>query len=287
MFSTFKKIKKFLSGKGIYRIPLATSVYHVLYQYLKPKGFWQTEVQGRKMYVDSEDKYIAPLLMMNGIYAPFETEIFRREMKKGMTVVDIGAHWGYYTTLAAELSGGTGKVFAFEPNPNNYSLLIKNIETNGYTNVTATQKAVSDKVGIAELFLAQGNSGDHRIYNPGNDRESIQIETVSLDEFFKDKNEQIDLIKIDTQGAEMAILQGMDNIIKENTDLTIITEFWPMSLKKFGYSPEEYLNRLIEYGFKLFHIDEQTQKVESVDVDGCMRICPNEKHLNLLCKLKL
>lgn len=283
MFAVFKKIKKNISGKGLDKIPLVTKIYSTLYQRLKPEGIVLVEVDNRKMYVDSKDKYFAPLLMLNGIYAPFETLIFKQEVSEGMNVIDIGAHWGYYTTLAAELVGENGKVFAFEPNPHNYSLLVKNIEANEYNNVIATQKAISDKIEATKLFLAPGNSGDHRIYDTNEGRNFIEVETISLDEFFKDRNEKIDLIKIDTQGAEMAVIKGMNSIIKKNPKLKIITEFWPISLRKFGCSPEEYLSKLIKYGFQLFYIDEYQKKIEPVDIDRCMQICSGETHINLLC----
>lgn len=284
MFSIFRGIKKSLSGKGFDKFPLANAAYEALYRRLKPEGIVLIELQNRQMYADSNDRYFTPQLMIDGIHAPYETETFKREVKEGMTVVDLGAHWGYYTTLVAELVGKKGKVFAFEPNPHNYHILVKNMEVNEYKNVVTTQKAVSDQVGVTKLFLAPGNSGDHRIYDPDEERDFVEIETVSLDEFFKNRDGRIDLIKIDTQGAEMAVLQGMGNVILENPDLKIITEFWPMSLRKFGYSPEEYLNLLIKYGFDIFYIDEEEEKLESVDVDRCMQLCPGETHINLLCK---
>jgi len=284
IFGIFKKTKKILSGKGISKLPLVNKIYQSLYCHLKPEGIVLVEVQGRKMYVDSNDQYFAPLLMMNGIHAPYETETFRNEVKEGMTVVDIGAHWGYYTTLAAELVGKKGKVFAFEPNSHNYSILLKNIEINGYDNVILTQKAVSENAGLTKLFLAPGNSGDHRIYEPGEGRDFVEIEAISLDEFFQNRNDRIDFIKIDTQGAEMVVLKGMEEIIQKNRNLTIITEFWPMSLRKFGYSPEDFLNKLIEYGFEVFYIDEYNKKVEPINIDQCLKICSGEIHINLLCK---
>ena len=58
-----------------------------------------------------------------------------------MVVVDIGSNIGYYTLIAAKILGSSGKVYAFEPEPNNYELLLKNIEVNGYTNIVPVQKA--------------------------------------------------------------------------------------------------------------------------------------------------
>ena len=241
-----------------------------------------TEVQGHKMYVGAQDAVIDSLLA----YEKFETDLFKRQIKEGMTVVDLGAHLGYYTLIAAKLVGWRGEVFAFEPEPYNYGLLIRNIATNGYSNVIAVQKAVSNRVGSARLFLSRDNSGDHRMYDSHDGRDSIEIETVTLDKFFKDKSNGIDVIKMDVQGAEMAALQGMGNIIKKNASLKIITEFWPIGLRRFAYSPEGYLNSLIEYGFQLFHINEQKEELEPIDANACMQMCSGERFTNLLCLRK-
>ena len=70
-----------------------------------------------------------------------------------MTVVDIGANYGSYTLIASKLVGNDGRVYAFEPEPGNYDILVKNIEMNGYTNVTPIRKAVSNKQGKVRLYV--------------------------------------------------------------------------------------------------------------------------------------
>ena len=69
------------------------------------------------------------------------TALVKRIVRNGDIVVDIGAHIGYYTLIFARLVGPKGKVFAFEPEPNNFNLLIKNIKINGYKNIIPVQKA--------------------------------------------------------------------------------------------------------------------------------------------------
>lgn len=71
-----------------------------------------------------------------------------------MTIFDIGANIGYYTLLAESLVGPEGRVFAFEPHPENYEKLKENIEVNGYTNCYLINKAVSDKSGIIGILFA-------------------------------------------------------------------------------------------------------------------------------------
>lgn len=85
------------------------------------------DVQGHKMYLDEKDTlYIS----LDKIYEPCETIFFQNEVNKGHVVLDIGANIGYYTLLFAKKVGLDGHVFAFEPEPQNFALLSKNVEIN-------------------------------------------------------------------------------------------------------------------------------------------------------------
>lgn len=286
MFKVFKKVKHTLSGKRVSKFYLTKKTYDLLYQLLKPKGITLVKCRdGHKMYVDSSYIRMARNLIIDGVWEPFETELFKSRLRRGMKVVDIGAFWGYYTLIAAKAVGEEGKVFAFEPEPHNYNLLVKNVEINGYRNVLPIQKAVSNKEGITKLFLMQDNPGGHTIYpyNSSLQRNFIEVETVSLDEFFRGKTDKIDIIKMDAEGAEFAIFQGMHEMLERSNNLEIFMEFWPEGLRRFGHSPEEFLEELLKYGFNLFYINEQEKKIEAIDLNKCMQLCSGENHINLLC----
>lgn len=284
MFSVFIKAYRGLQGKELDKLPLVRRTVNFLYHHLKPKGnIALIEVQGHKMYVDPRDMAIPRQLITYGHYEKYATELFKKLVKRGDVIVDIGAHIGHYTLIAADLVGEDGKVFAFEPAPDNYAFLVKNVEVNGYNNVTTVQKAVSNKGGTTKLLLNPHDTGQHAIYNGHDDRNSLVIETVTLDDFFKDKENRIDIIKMDVEGAEMLVLQGMSEILKRNNDLKIFTEFSPTMLRRAGSSPEEYLKQLMSYGFKLFYINEKSETLEPIDIDKAMQIGAEEKWTNLLC----
>lgn len=143
-------------------------------------------------------------------------------------------------------------------NRGNYKLLVRNIELNGYTNVIAVNKAVSNECGIAELFLDRVSSSTHSLSqdNTFEKAVSIEVETVTLDEFFKD--EKVDIIKLDAQGAEGLILDGAENILKQD-ELKIMMEFWPEGLSHLGTEPSALLHKLQEMGFKIKVINETTR----------------------------
>lgn len=278
MLSIYKKAVKILSGHGIGNFYPIKVIHSFVISYLKSNF---AEVQGHKMFLDSKDSLC---LSINGVYEPFETELVKKEIKKGDVVLDLGANIGYYTLIFAKLVGKRGKVFAFEPDPTNFSLLKKNVEMNGYKNVELVQKAVSNKTGKIKLYLCEDNKGDHRIYNSHDGRQSIEIEAIRLDDYFKNYNGAVDFIKMDIQGAEGGAIQGMFNLLKKN-NVKIITEFWPIGLKRFGIDPGECLKLLIEFGFKLYEVNEQEKKIKPVNVPKLLEVYTPKKEnfTNLLC----
>ena len=282
--SILKKIPKVPAVKWIgKKVPIFADVYLGLRRLFKPPmTFTTVKVQGNIMYVDVNSNFKTPL--GSDHYERYETSLFQKEVKEGMTVVDLGAHIGYYTLIAARLVGKNGRVFSFEPEPDNYSLLVKSIEANGYKNITPVQKAVSDKVGTTKLFVSPTDAGVHSIYNPHEWRKCIEVETVTLDGFFGEGKDRIDVIKMDIEGAEPAALQGMRKILTKNRDIKIFSEFFPEPIRRGGCSPEEYLNELVNFGFTIFNIDERKEEIKPCDIVSLMRICSDKGiNTNLLC----
>ena len=237
------------------------------------------------------------------IHEKVTTELFKKVVKERNTVIDLGANIGYFTLLAAKLVGFQGKVFAFEPEPKNYNYLQKNIKLNNYENVTALQKAVSDKNGKTKLYICDYDTGHHTIrqysgieaYSRGRHTEekSIEIETVTLDEFFKNKEDSINVIKMDVEGAEALALAGMDNILQKNKKIKMFIEFFPLLIRKMGNSPEEFIRKLLEdYQFSIFVIpdDYDALKGEMIKIDNVetiMKLCQRETdHINLFLERK-
>ncbi len=280
LFLAYKKIVKILSGHGIGKFYPIRVAHNFIIAHLKTTF---TEVDGHKMFLGRRDSLS---LSIEGIYEQFETELVKKEIKRGDVVLDIGAHIGYYTLIFARLVGGDGKVFAFEPDPTNFALLKKNVEMNGYKNVILIQKAVSNKPGKLKLYLCEDNDVDHRIYNSHDGRESIEIEAIRLDDYFRDYDGRIAFIKMDIQGEEGG--GGMSNLLKKNKNVKIVSEFWPIGLKRFGTEPEEYLKLLLKHGFTLYHINEKEKKIEPIDIPKLLEIYNPDMHkkgnfTNLLC----
>jgi len=278
IFQMALKIYWFFQGRGVGKsLPLAT-ISNFAYRRLNPSEIIVTSIQKHKMYVH-------PFYIF--AFEKFETELFKSLIRKRMVVADIGAYAGYYTLVAADLVGEEGEVYAFEPNPENYALLLKNLEVNRCQNVIPVQKAIADRNGKTRLFLAQENKGDHRLFDSNDGRESITVDVTSLDAFFKERDYRVDVIKMDIQGSEMAALKGMTKILEKNDDLKILTEFWPNGIRMSGASPEEFLKKLMEFGFELYHVDEKRKLIEPIDVTRAMEMCKEGRdQINIFCKKK-
>jgi FkbM family methyltransferase len=240
------------------------------------------EVLGHKMFLDSADSL---LLATNGVYEPFETDLLQKQVRPGDVVVDVGANIGYYTLLFARCVGPQGRVYAFEPDPTNFDLLQRNIQRNGYTNVTLVRKAVAAQSGTLRLYLCEDNKGDHRTYDSHDGRPSVEIEAVSLDDYFAGYRGAIALIKMDIQGAEEGALRGMGRVLRDNPGVRIATELWPIGLQRSGTSAPAFLEYLRGQGFQLYHIDEAGGTLAPADVPHLLRtyVPEKENYTNLLC----
>jgi len=221
LYKALKVVVKPFIGTGLSRFRVIDITFRYVSKTLMPTQKRPISINNYKMFVQTEEHKgmdgMAEELLFNGIHEPCTTALFKKLVKEGMTVVDIGANIGYFTLLAASLAGEKGKVFAFEPEPRNYALLVRNTELNGFKNVIPLQMAVSNETGKVKLFLAKDPSA-HSIFRvAGVQRQEyspkyIVVDAVSLDEFFKDKDCTVDIIKMDAEGAEMIILEGMTQV---------------------------------------------------------------------------
>jgi FkbM family methyltransferase len=238
-----------------------------------------------RLHDSAVDRWISAPLLRGQPYEPFETELLLGHRHPGDVVLDVGANLGYYTLLFARHVGPTGKVFAFEPDPDNFSLLQENVARNGYDNVVLVRKAASDYSGMAQLYRSADNQGDHRLYDTDGKRPSVAVESITLDEFFAGYSGPIHLVKMDIQGAEAAALDGMMRLLRRCGPVTLATEFWPLGLRRAGSSAERYLYQLAKLGLRLFHINEPRRAVVAIDSQRLLHDLPEEEEAftNLLC----
>jgi FkbM family methyltransferase len=157
--------------------------------------------------------------------------VYPLEISAGDVVIDVGGHIGCFAVAAARRGA---RVLSFEPFPSNFAVLQRNIERNGPADVRAFPYAISDRHEVRELFLP-GNAADSGRYSlhPGRGSDTISVRCVPLDEVVREQGiDQIDLLKLDCEGSEYAILYGASDATLGRTR-TIVVE-----CECFGHPPE-------------------------------------------------
>lgn len=228
-------------------------------------------VQGNKMYLGPKDSLN---LSINGVYEDVETEFVKKIIHKGDVVLDIGANIGYYSLIFAKLVGKLGKVFSFEPEPYNFSLLNKNIKINHYDNVVTENRVVSDFNGITKLYLSEIRTGMHRIYpSRYTTTKTVDVKTISIDDYFQNNElkDKISFIKIDVEGSELGVLHGMKNILQNNHMIKVLLEFVPFCIREFGAKPKDLLDFLNDMNFKFYYRNDDTNNLEATNTDFLLK----------------
>lgn len=159
-----------------------------------------------------------PGRVLTGSYEPAHTRLAASLVAHGSTILDVGAHTGYYTLLFAKLAGESGKVVAFEPDPTNCKYLRRHVEINRLSTVLVVQAAVSDRAGRSQFALGTG-SGTGRLGATG----SLNVRTVDLDAYCAAEGIRPALIKMDVEGAELLALTGARGLLERSRPTLILS----------------------------------------------------------------
>jgi FkbM family methyltransferase len=162
-----------------------------------------------------------------------EDDIIKRfTPKKGDIVIDIGAHIGLYTIISSKRVGANGKVVAIEADPSNFEILKSNIKLNQLTNVTPLNYAVYSKETKVKLYLPSGESGFTK-YNTimpnwiNTQEKFVEVNANTLDyllQLNEIRQEEVNWIKIDVEGAEFEVLKGATNVLSKSKDIALLIE---------------------------------------------------------------
>ena len=229
----------------------------ILLPLINPRYDILLKVNGHKLHTNTLDRILALLLVKLRIYGKDELSIIKKYIKKGMVVCDVGANIGLFTLELARVVGNKGKVIAFEPDSSNFTLLKKNIKTNGYQNVELVQKAVSNSSGAVQLYYDKAHHGGHCIYNPHDGRYCTEVEAISLDDYFRYLDHKIDFIKIDVEGAECLVFSGMKELVKHNPGVIVLAEYSPHLLNKACFSARSFLDHVSRLEFSIFSVSDE------------------------------
>jgi FkbM family methyltransferase len=203
----------------------------------------EVRVGGRRMVVDLKDYVLGRILYLDGQYEADVQGLMRHMDLQNSVCLDIGANIGLHTIVMSHYVGSSGKVFAFEPEAHNFHLLEQNMRMNEAGNVVAVKSAVGSSETTCRLSLNASNFGDHRVStvtSANGNFQQVPVTTidVQLREF---PDGAVKFIKIDVQGFEYEVMQGMKATLKRNPDAIIIIEVFPLALKAAGTSATELM----------------------------------------------
>jgi FkbM family methyltransferase len=215
---------------------------------------WVT-VDGLRIY-GARRHHVMLYWLLRGKYERHTRTLFEDAVKPGMRVLDIGAHIGYFTLLAARAVGPTGRVYSFEPDPDNYRFLCHNVALNGMEGVVTTvPKAVADTSGIRPFVADTKHSVVSSFLREGRSDSAMPVECTTVDDFLDGR--EIDVVKLDVEGAELEALRGMRRTLTETSQVAMFVECNPTALASAGASVRELLDELDALQLEARVIDER------------------------------
>ncbi len=255
------------------------------YHYYKLKKDW---------HFPSNIAHISAVNMAKGTYEPDVSHIIRKYLDKGSLFIDVGANIGYFSRMVADIVKPHGKVYAFEVEYDNYHALCRN--TTDLINVMSLHFAVSNELCFMNVHHSS-HSACHSLVKTDNhlDGHKFTVPTITMDHFWSNylDSENIDLIKIDVEGAELFVLDGMAKMLSQNIVRTMIIEYCPRVLNNSGQDPLK-IYKVLDKNFSLSIIEKEYRKLQTGRrIEGLEEFCKITDYLlelddavniNLLCE---
>ncbi len=224
-------------------------------------------IAGYPIIVDERDRIIAQSIINSHSWEGHVTNALKRLVHEGDTVVEVGSNYGYHTILLGKIIGSTGHLYSYEANSDVCNILNKNIVLNNLSNnVTIRCTAVSDKEQQAKFLTGYSNLGGAFVVgkyaNLANIKHSEAYKdwiTTTVDTTYLDQDlstlKNIDVLRMDAEGSELAVINGARNLISLSKKIKIIMEWHIGMLSNFG-SVETLLDNLESDHFNFYLIND-------------------------------
>ena len=221
------------------------------------------EIDNVILAVDDLDHSVSRPIAANH-YETHLRPFFEAQLRQGATFVDVGANVGFYAVMAARAVGPTGRVHAFEPNPENCRLILLSAERNGFDNIEVHPVALGGSTGHALFHTHLGSNGG--LVTSGVDALLQPTTTVAplarLDDIIQDR---VDLIKIDVEGAEGLVVSGATKLLDAHRP-TVLTEFSLDMLRRVsGMEGADYLRLWTDRGYTPFLCDRASGELLTIE----------------------
>ena len=249
------ELSALLSGQGTFRelrqSVLDSDEFAGSGTFTPPHRRWMAELDGFRFWFNTSDREMGTVMAM-GRYEPECVRFVRQTLRPGMRCLDAGAQTGFYTCMMASLVGETGIVHAFEPMPENYELLLKNVGENGFDGRVRTYQLACSNLAaqieasrVGPMYVAGAVEGYPR----------VSMTAVRVDDIVRD---DVDFIKIDVEGHEPAALEGLRGLISRSHPIIVseCNDYWLQSCS--GTNSREYIDLLKAYGYDAFELSDLT-----------------------------
>ena len=230
---------------------------------------WQFQRAGQacrfEMVLDPSDlteKLILDHYDAGHFYEPDISRLMVQVLRSGDVVCDVGANCGYFSLLAANLVGATGRVIALEPAPECVARLNGNVRRNGFANVSVIDCVAAAQTGEVTFYLNSDNSGGHALWNPGewpsnqktrDNPVALTHRATTLDAEWKERALPLPkLLKIDTEGAEQAVLEGARDLLSDCKVPFVAAELHEFGMARLGYRQESLRRYMETFGYSTF-----------------------------------
>lgn len=258
-FTSFRRI----AAQGICRyLPpiLAQRVRNIIYPFsvaVYDSHDFTVRAQTGAKFSGNTRNLISYHFLAHGYYDWRNWAVARALCKDGGTIIEIGANAGSETVAFADIVGSKGKVYAFEPLPENLAALNNNITLNGFENVIVLPFAASDQCG--QVFFKRPpleyTGIGHIVSSPEVSQESIiEVQTVTLDSWLTTKQlTEVKVLFVDVEGAEISVLRGSKSLIATFRPF-IVLEADNNHQKRFGSTLEILYSEISSHGYQVFPI---------------------------------
>ncbi len=223
-----------------------------------------TPINGIDSPVDRHDISVSSPSAFSGTYEPHLVACFNKICRPGAVVFDIGANVGFHSLMLSKLAGEEGHVYAFEPNSENCRLILMASEHNHVSNITLLPIALSDQRGWAYFSSHIGSNGGFvsqqfvTLHGHG-----TVVPTFTLDEM---SMPNVDVIKVDVEGAEYKVLKGGEALLSRSRPAIICEFSMEMINRVSGVEPVDFLNWIMGMDYRIFVIDRVS--CEEVPIDS-------------------
>lgn len=234
-----------------------------------------------KIYIKKENGRVDQDIYLNGVFEPYFLSVIKENLEPGNTYVDIGGNIGQHSLFASQVVGGSGNVVAFEPIKKLYEQFKRSIEANGFSNIELYNAGCGEEEKEVQIYFMEGNMGASSIVANERVNGGETIKILVPDRVLENKD-RIDFIKIDVEGYEYHVLQGLQETILKHHPKFLI-EYTPSYYEKGDAThSEKIINYFLERGYQIYDL-EKNRSIKDFSMINLNPKNPMENNTNFLC----